>query len=444
MKQLIIFFLFISSLSAYGQVSLWLEAKQCFDQGNYICAEAKYREVFKTAVGKDKQTASIKIDRAKECKENLKNAVLAFNSKNYTKAQELYSAILLSNPNDNNAKSQLVIINSLLIKPIETSLNLSKTEINYKSSGSDEFVDVFTNSKSYTIDQLPSWCTVRKHDTYFVVNCSVNYQNTTRSTFINVKAGNKTIRVNITQDGATQKTETSLSLSKTNLFFSKNGGDENIIVFTNFNDFSVTSIPSWCTIQKFSNSITITCLNNNSNRYRSEWFKVIADNKEVKVSINQTGLNNQEPKYTNKKSFSSIGLQSGEIAKFGLMYEYGGRSKLGFHISVGSSLISKQDILSGKITENKNNFDLGPNFRVFNWLYLNIGVGYGFYNYAIRNDYTGRGPVLGTEKYIVSTGGLMLRLGRVNLSGGVSFMDIDKGIYKPEITGGLSFNLKSK
>jgi hypothetical protein len=49
------------------------------------------------------------------------------------------------------------------------------------------------------------------------------------------------------------------------------------------------------------------------------------------------------------------------------------------------------------------------------------------------------------EKYLVTSGGLTIRLGRlINISAGASFMDIDKGLYTPEITAGLTFNLKSK
>ena len=47
--------------------------------------------------------------------------------------------------------------------------------------------------------------------------------------------------------------------------------------------------------------------------------------------------------------------------------------------------------------------------------------------------------------YLLATSGLMVRISRlININGGVSFMDIDKEFYKPEITFGISFNLKKK
>ena len=143
-------------------------------------------------------------------------------------------------------------------------------------------------------------------------------------------------------------------------------------------------------------------------------------------------------------SFSSIGFQSGEIAKYGLIYERGGRKTVGFRFTGRTSLTAEEDILNGTIVENKTEIELGPNFKIFKRLYFNIGVGYGFYDRLMNNDYAGE---LYTEKtgYTVATTGLMFRLSRViSINGGASFMDIDKDFYKPEITFGISFNLKGK
>ena len=143
-------------------------------------------------------------------------------------------------------------------------------------------------------------------------------------------------------------------------------------------------------------------------------------------------------------SFSSIGFQSGEIAKYGFIYERGGRKTVGFRFTGRTSLTAEDDILNGTIVENKTEIELGPNFKIFKRLYFNIGVGYGFYDRLMNNDYAGE---LYTEKtgYTVATTGLMFRLSRViSINGGASFMDIDQDFYKPEITFGISFNLKGK
>ena len=140
--------------------------------------------------------------------------------------------------------------------------------------------------------------------------------------------------------------------------------------------------------------------------------------------------------------FSSIGLQIGSIAKYGLYYESGGLRRLGFHIALRSSLTPKVDILSGKADANKTEIVLGPNFKVSQNFYLNIGCGFGFYNFIYRNDYANQ---MNIEKngYLVTSTELMYRANNlINVNAGVSFMDIHKDFFQPEITFGFTFNLK--
>ena len=168
-----------------------------------------------------------------------------------------------------------------------------------------------------------------------------------------------------------------------------------------------------------------------------------AEEKRVKEAESYSKKVDRENK-SRLNSFSSLGLQSGEIAKYGLLYERGGRKFIGFHISARTSLTPEEDILNGKVIENKTELELGPNFKIFKRVYFNIGIGYGYYDRIINNDYAGE---VNLEKtgYSVATTGLMIRLSRViNINGGASFMDIDKDLYKPEITFGISFNLRGK
>ncbi|RZL45158.1 MAG: hypothetical protein EOO93_27140 [Pedobacter sp.] len=145
-------------------------------------------------------------------------------------------------------------------------------------------------------------------------------------------------------------------------------------------------------------------------------------------------------------TFSNLGVIIGDVAKYGILFEHGGGNNfLGYHIALRTSAVAKQDILSGKVVKHRTEFDVGPNIKLSNYLYLNLGAGYGYYNYPNRNDYSSQPPSMEMQTYLVTSGGLMIRLGRlINLSSGVSFMDIDKGFYKPEIVAGLTFNLKSK
>lgn len=151
----------------------------------------------------------------------------------------------------------------------------------------------------------------------------------------------------------------------------------------------------------------------------------------------------KEAKKRNKSqfdSFSSIGIQSGEIARYGFIYERGGRKTVGFRVSGRTSLTPEQDIINGTIKKNKTEIELGPNFSITNRLYFNLGVGYGFYNKIINNDYSGSVFVEKTGFSVANTG-VMFRISKkININTGLSFMDIEKEIYTPEITFGASYN----
>jgi hypothetical protein len=400
MKQIIIFFLaFFFTISAYCQVSKLEEGNQCFDQGDYSCAEAKYKEAFKTELGRERQIAEIKLQRTKRCIEILKKAELAYNNKNYTKANEFYLTILDSNPKDEFVKGRLESIKKKIYPPIkkptitktqlpETTkiqvpeipdrLSLSKTEVSYRSSGGNEFINVNTNLKSYNIELLPSWCTVRKYDYYFIIDCSVNNLPYTRTSNFIVRAGSKSIWVNILQDAATPVKET---------------------------------------------------------------IKLV-DNNQVK---NNNSIDDKKKKSSKKynrglTSFTSIGIQSGGTAKFGFIYEQGSSKKIGFRFSARTSLTAEKDILNGINTKNKTEIELGPNFSLTERFYINLGVGYGYYNRLMNNDYSGE-IYLEKTGYSVLNTGVMYRLSNlININGGTSFMNINKEIYTPEIIFGVSFN----
>ena len=467
MKHLVIIYLtFLFSFSVYSQADNLIDGDKCFNEGNYTCALTKYKEQYKSSNVNDKMDIEIKIQQAKLCLEQLKNANIAFNAKNYTKAKENYLAVLESNPDDEFVKGRLESINVFLTKNVNTPSNpkpsnpksqnpaysnsnlfsLSKTEISYRSSGGNEYITVNSISNPYTVELLPSWCTVQKSSTYFSVNCANNYSTSSRSDYFNVKSGNQTIRVNVKQEGSSSAPEVKLEASKTDLFFSYDSGNiETISISTNAIDFNTTYVPNWCYVTKYKSYITVKCQKNDTGQLRSDWFKVYNDKKEIKISVTQSAnpkSSTKPPRYNLLGPFSSIGFQSGEIAKYGFIYERGGRKTVGFRISARTSLTSEQDILNGTVTKNKTEIELGPNFRIQNRLYFNIGFGYGYYERLLNNDFAGN-VYLEKTGYSVATTGLMYRISKsININAGAAFMDIDKDLYKPEYTFGVTYNLK--
>lgn len=384
MKQIIIlFFAFISSLSAYSQVNALDAGNQCFDKGDYVCAEAKYKEALKSAVGIENQKAQIKINRAKSCNDYLKTANQAFASLNYTKAKEKYQAILDSNPKDSYAKSQIEKCNTIINEAETTRLNKKNSISNPSSSPA--------NAPVQSSSQVAK----------------------------------STIKTNILKSEAKMRKLDS-PLSNT-IYTLPTGTQVNILGLTTSGYYKVEY--------------------NGKIGYINEMYFTNSEIKESTTNQPTSSVTEPAPPKPSKQklsSFSSLGFQSGEIAKYGLLYERGGKKTVGFHISARTSNTSEDEILNGSGIANKTEIDLGPNFKLFNRFYLNIGAGYGYYDKILRNDYAG---TLSLEKtgYLLATSGVMIRISRViNINGGVSFMDVDKAFYKPEITFGISFNLKKK
>lgn len=68
------------------------------------------------------------------------------------------------------------------------------------------------------------------------------------------------------------------------------GGKETFSVSTDGKEWSVVGLPSWCRVtQKDIDSFVLSCDANTSHDDRSDSFKVISDNQEVRVDIKQNG-----------------------------------------------------------------------------------------------------------------------------------------------------------
>ncbi len=78
--------------------------------------------------------------------------------------------------------------------------NSSSTNISFSASGGTQTLSISTNQGTPSASALPSWITVSNISTSSIsVRCSSNPNTTSRSDWFNVSAGNKTVRVNVSQ-----------------------------------------------------------------------------------------------------------------------------------------------------------------------------------------------------------------------------------------------------
>jgi hypothetical protein len=449
MKQIIVLFMILAtSTSVLAQTPL-VAGDNCFGTGDYVCAQLKYQEAMKIATGRDKQIAEIKYSRAKSCDDWLTAANIAFNNGDYQTAKENYQSVLNENLNDPYAQTQLEKCNNAIRDGIK--LSVSRENMTFSRIGGNETIIVTTNAESYSISQIPSWCTVRKYSDYFVIYYSANSDITTRNGSFKITADNKEVDLYVTQP---KKSNTTLSVSPKEIFTNANESVAIINVNTNSSDYKITDLPYWCRVKsKHASWFSLEYNTNYSRSLRSGRFKVIAGDKEIKIYVNQSAstqsststVKNEKKKRIKRRlrKFSSLGFQSGEIAKYGLLYETGGRKTFGFRLSVRTSQTPKE-IFDTEFLGNKTEMELGPNIKILQRLYLNLGGGYGFYKKIISIDNEGAILIQDTGCFVGTTG-LMIRVSPLlNINVGLSFQDIDKDFYDPEITFGISFNLRKK
>ena len=226
----------------------------------------------------------IKLRKAQEC----------IDKGDYIGAKINLNGVLNLDKNNVKAKQLLVVCNNGIksVQPVSTTLSLSKTSLSFTALGGNDKINIISSSNSYSVELLPSWCTVQKYSNYIVITCNSNPSISTRNDYFEVRAADKLVRVYINQVGKASTSGavlTSLSLSNSSLSFTALGGNKNINITTNSNSYTVELLPSWCTVKKYSDYFVITSNSNPSSSSRSDYFEVKAGDKSVRVNINQAG-----------------------------------------------------------------------------------------------------------------------------------------------------------
>ncbi|MDR0831073.1 MAG: hypothetical protein LBN95_13345 [Prevotellaceae bacterium] len=80
-----------------------------------------------------------------------------------------------------------------------------------------------------------------------------------------------------------------LTVSPTEVEFDAAGGSKTISISTSMSWSTPVNTASWVTMTKYSNSISLTCAANTATSERTDYFKIKAGDKEVRVNIKQKG-----------------------------------------------------------------------------------------------------------------------------------------------------------
>ena len=143
--------------------------------------------------------------------------------------KNLGSFVIVCNANNNTAqrngditvtagnKKEIIKVTQLGKTKVETTLGLSTQSLSFTASGGwSDPVRVSSNADSYAVPIVPSWCSVKTYDGYFVISCVENNSVQSRFAMVRVTAGGKSAEIQVNQAGNLNATTQPTSASKTN------------------------------------------------------------------------------------------------------------------------------------------------------------------------------------------------------------------------------------
>ena len=115
-----------------------------------------------------------------------------------------------------------------------------------------------------------------------------------------------------------------LTIDKTRIQFSAFGGESVVYVNTNASSWETWGVPTWCyVVNKNSSGFTLVCRENTSSQARSDYMKVKAGGKEVRIDISQSGSSGRSALEITRVTFAN-GDKNGNV-----LTEYGGVLRVG-------------------------------------------------------------------------------------------------------------------
>ena len=273
----VLFFSF-NSLSLKSQFSFEL-GQNCFNNGEYYCAQRNFEYVYNNSLGIEKSKAEILWMDSKTCDKILKSADEAFNNRNYQSAKQQYTELLEYNPQDKYAQKQLEKCNSNVATP------------KLRKATTSELTDIWNNKYG----QQPQ----RRQN---LINAGIDPDDA--QTRINNGEGKPKSESFTSSKPIDQKAKT-LSASLSYIVLSHKGGtSDKIIVYSDAKTYSISqgSIPSWCTTKLYDGYFTITAEPNKSKFPRKHWITIKADELQFNVSIEQASKPQKMNSYRNVPS----------------------------------------------------------------------------------------------------------------------------------------------
>ena len=162
-------------------------------------------------------------------------------------------------------------------------LEISEQEIVIPYQGGDKNIEV-TSTDKWKIDGMTEWCNTDAFNAKnFIIQCrEANNSTRSKTATLMVKSGSLYKSVKVIQEGRPEYIE----VGAQSLSFPAKGTEDDITIESNAN-WDVTSIPSWCKIEKKDDGIHIIVSPNDRVMERTDDIVIVSPSKSVTIKIYQ-------------------------------------------------------------------------------------------------------------------------------------------------------------
>ena len=162
-------------------------------------------------------------------------------------------------------------------------LEISEQEIVIPYQGGDKKIEVASTDK-WKIDGMTEWCNTEAFNAKnFIIQCrEANNSTRSKTATLMVKSGSLYKSVKVIQEGRPEYIE----VGAHSLSFPAKGTEDDITIESNAN-WDVTSIPSWCKIEKKDDGIHIIVSPNDRVMERTDDIVIVSPSKSVTIKICQ-------------------------------------------------------------------------------------------------------------------------------------------------------------
>lgn len=224
-------------------------------------------------------TASSVQMQAQNCLDLYERANSLRDSKKYAEAITYYQRAKACDPNlAKDCNKRIEFCRRAL--PV---LEISKQEIRIPYQGGDSKIEVKSTGK-WRVDGSSDWCQAADLDNKkFIIKCrEANNSTRNKTTTLMVKSGSIYKSVKVVQEGRPEYIEAGAK----SLTFPAKGTEDHITIESNAN-WDVTSVPSWCKIEKQADGIHIIVSPNDRIMERTDEIVVSSPSKSITIRIQQ-------------------------------------------------------------------------------------------------------------------------------------------------------------